>query len=52
MNLFTKHKQTHRLREQMYDHWGIEAGRDCEGAWDGCVHTAIFEMDNQEGPTV
>ena len=38
MNLFRKQKETHRLREQIY----------------GCltVHTAIFKMDNQQGPTV
>ena len=38
MNLFTKQKETHRLREQIY----------------GClmVHTAIFKMDNQQGPSV
>ena len=38
MNLFTKEKETHRLREQIY----------------GClmVHTAIFKMDNQQRVTV
>ena len=28
MNLFTKHKQTHRLREQTYGWGGRVAGRD------------------------
>ena len=23
-----------------------------QGVWDGCVHTAIFKMDKQQGPTV
>ena len=23
---------------------------DTYGVWDGHVHTAIFEMDNQQGP--
>ena len=27
-------------------------GRDSYGVWDGHVHTAIFKMDNQQGPTV
>ena len=27
-------------------------GRDSQGAWDGHVHTALFKMDNQQGPTV
>ena len=25
--------------------------RDRWGAWEGHVHTAIFKMDNQQGPT-
>ena len=27
-------------------------GRDSLRVWDGHVHTAIFKMDNQQGPTV
>ena len=27
-------------------------GRDSEGVWDEHAHTAIFKMDNQQGPTV
>ena len=27
-------------------------GRDSQGVWAGHVHTAIFKMDNQRGPTV
>ena len=27
-----------------------DGGRDSKGVWD--VHTAIFKMDNQQGPTV
>ena len=26
-------------------------GRDSQGVWYGQVHTDIFEMDNQQGPT-
>ena len=26
-------------------------GRDSYGVWDGCVHTAVFKMDHQQGPT-
>ena len=51
MNLFTKQKQTHRLTEQTYDYQGRREG-DRLGIWDGHVHTAIFKMDNQQGPTV
>ena len=27
-------------------------GRDRQGVWDGHVHTALSEMDNQQGLTV
>ena len=27
-------------------------GRDSKGVWDGHVHTAIFEMNNQQGPPI
>ena len=33
MNFFTKQKQTHRLREQIYGYWG-ERRRDKLGVWD------------------
>ena len=26
--------------------------REKQGLWDGPVHTAVFKMDNQQGPTV
>ena len=53
INLFTKQKQTHRLREGTYGYQGGRVGgRDSQGAWDRHVHTAIFKMDNQQGPTV
>ena len=53
MNLFTKQKQTHRLREQTYGHQRVRVeGRDRLGVLDWHVHTAIFKMDNQQGPTV
>ena len=31
---------------------GKDGGRNSLGVWDGHVHTAIFKMDNQQGPTV
>ena len=30
--------------------WWVRDGR--LGVWDGHVHTAIFKIDNQQGPTV
>ena len=31
---------------------GKTGGRDSYGVWGGDVHTAIFKMDNQQGPPV
>ena len=31
---------------------GMIGKRDSSGVWDGHLHTAIFKMDNQQGPTV
>ena len=53
MILLTKQKETHRLRKRTYGcQGGRIRGRDSYGVWDGHVHTAIFKMDNQQGPTV
>ena len=32
--------------------WGMDQGRDSYGVWDGLAHTAVFKMDNQQGPSV
>ena len=53
MNLFTKQKQIHRPGEWTYDYQGRRvSGRDRLGVWGWHVHTAIFKVDNQQGPTV
>ena len=31
---------------------GKDRRRDSEGIWDGHEQTAVFEMDNQQGPIV
>ena len=31
---------------------GKEGGRDSQGVWDGHGHTAVFHMENQQGPAV
>ena len=53
MNLFTKQKQTHRLRKKLMvikgERW---EGRDKLGVWDWHIHTTKFKIDNQQGPTV
>ena len=53
MNLSTKQKQTHRLREWTYGYQGWRVGEsDRLGVWDWHVHTAIFKIDNQKEPAV
>ena len=31
---------------------GKDGGRDSQGVWDGHGHTAVFNMENQQGPVV
>ena len=51
-NLFTKQKEMHTFREQTYGYRvGRRRGRDSQGVWDGRVHTAVFKVENQQGPT-
>ena len=53
MNLLSKLKEIHRLREETYSCWRGKNGRKGQlGNRDGQVHTAVFKMDNQQGPTV
>ena len=38
-----------------YVQWGLggkDGGRDSQGVWDGHGHTAVFNMENQQGPAV
>ena len=44
-SLLTKQKETNRLT------YGCQRGKDSQGVWDRHVHSAIFKMDNQQGPT-
>ena len=30
----------------------VRVGEDSKGVWDGHVHTAVFKMDNQQGPPI
>ena len=54
MNL-TKQKQTYKYRKQTY---GYQRGNivrcrgDKSGAWDEHMHTTIYKIDDQWGPTV
>ena len=42
--------QTYRMNLWLQGEAG--EGRDTQGVWDGHVHTAMFKMDSQQGPTV
>ena len=48
MNLLTQQKDSQT--QQM--NFRLLGGRDSQGLWEGHVHTAIFKMDNQQGPIV
>ena len=54
MNLLRTHKETHRLRQRTYGFQGRVRlrGKDSQGVWDGHGHTAVFNMENQQGPAV
>lgn len=45
--------ETHRLIKRTYGCQGNkDGGRDRYGIWDGHAHTAICELDDQQGPSV
>ena len=52
MNLFLKQKQNHRLRKETYGYQREKRGRDKLGIWDSQIHTTIYKIDKQQGPTV
>ena len=45
-------RDSQTLRTNLWLPGGRMRGRDSWGVWDGHVHTAIFKMDNQQGPAV
>ena len=53
INLFTHQKYIHRCIKWIYNYQGGKGqGGDRSGVWDWHVHTAIFKIDKQQGPTV
>ena len=51
MNLFTKQKQTHRHRKQIYGYQVRRGlGRDKGGVWDQQIHTAMHKIGKRPGP--
>jgi len=52
MNLFTE-QSIHRLRKQTYgSHKRKKVERDKLGVWDENIHTTVYKIDRQQGPTV
>ena len=48
-----KIKQTHRHRKWIYGYQSRkEWGRDKSGVWNQQIHTTIYKIGNQQGPTV
>ena len=52
MNLFMKQKQTHRHRKQTYGYQRAQGRRDKLEVWDQQIHTTIYKIGKQQGPTV
>ena len=48
-NGFTKQKETGSSLE---NELMVAGGRNNKGVWEGHVHTAIFKIDNKQGPIV
>ena len=47
MNIFTKQKQTHQHKQQRGG-----GKRDKLGVWGRNIHTTIYKIGNQQGPTL
>ena len=47
---FTKQKQMHKLREQIWVVVGEGGARDYWVDWH--VHSSVFKIDNLQGPTI
>ena len=52
MNLFTEHKQTHRLQKNLQLRRGQVGSRDRLGARDWHGHTTVYGMTGQWGSDV
>ena len=53
INVFTKQESTHRLGKQTYGYWRGKGGeRDKLGDPDSYIHTTVYKIDKQQGPTV
>ena len=50
MNLQNRDSETYRTNVWLPE--GRVGGSDSWGVWDGRVHTALLEMDDEQGPAV
>ena len=48
IDLLTKQKDSQTQKTNLW----LPGRRESQGVWDGHVRTAIFKMNNQQGPTV
>ena len=46
INLFTKQKQTHRHRKQIYGYQRGSGWMDKIGVWDLSIYTPVYKIDN------
>ena len=52
MNLYTKQKQAHRHRKQIYGAKGEMGQRDKLQVWELTYTHFIYKTDKQQGPTI
>ena len=53
MNISTKQKQTHRHGKQIYGYQrGNGEEEDKLSVWDKQIQNTIYEIDEQQGPTI
>ena len=46
MNIFARHKQRHRCREQTYGYQERKGGWDRLRDWDEHIYTTMYKVDN------
>ena len=49
-NLLNRNRLTDSQRMNLWLLGKKDRGRDSQGMWDGHGHTAVFNMENQQGP--
>ena len=52
INLFTKQELSHGLQKQTFGYQRGKQEGDTLEVWEIHIHTIIYKIDNQQGPTV